>query len=150
MKSSQQDSSFILYKGVNQTDIERLNLAVPNHEIPNIRHRPAHEDMIVNSDALGPHGTAVFGGLLGVVFQSDGRRFGILDGRIRLIALMRPVWWDQGWGCICPFYFLRLRRVAIGAVMVSGGFRALHPSGFGYIERNRMSGLAFVGDVWLL
>ena len=77
-----------------RTNIERFNPAIPNHEVPNIRHGSAHEDIIVNSNTRGPHGTTLLGGFLGVVFQSDGRRLGIPDGRIRLIALMRPIRWD--------------------------------------------------------
>lgn len=80
----------------NQTDIERLNLAIPNHKVPNIRHGSAHEYVIVNSDALGPHGTALLGRFLGVVFQSDGRRLGVLNGRVGFITTVRPVWRDQG------------------------------------------------------
>ena len=79
----------------NGTDIERLNLAIPNHKVPHVWQGSAHEYIVIDSDALGPHGTALLGGFLGVVFQSDGWRFRVLDGRVRLVAAVGPVWRDQ-------------------------------------------------------
>lgn len=63
-----------------RTNIERFNSAIPNHEVPNIRHGSAYEDIIVNSNTRGPHGTTLLGGFLSVVFQSDGRWLSIPDG----------------------------------------------------------------------
>lgn len=80
----------------NRTYIERLDLTVPYHEIPNTGHGSADEDIILDSNTLGPHGTALLVGFFGVIFQSDRRRLGILDGRIGFIPSMRPIRWDYG------------------------------------------------------
>lgn len=85
----------------------------------------------MNSHAGGPDGSAELGGFLGVVFQSDGRGFGVLDGSVRLIAAMGPVWRNQGRGWVGGVHFHG--RVAVGAVVVLWarrvGMRVLHPLG---------------------
>ncbi|KAL9077816.1 MAG: hypothetical protein Q9161_000188 [Pseudevernia consocians] len=109
-----------------QTDIERLDLAIPHDEVAHVGQGAADEDMIVDGDGLGPHGPALLGGFLGVVFQRDGRRFGILDGRVRFIASMRPVGGDQGRGWLGRFFYFFLWLVAVvGAVMILNGIAQL-------------------------
>ena len=118
-----------------RTNIERLDLTIPNHKIPHARHRAAQEDVIVDIDAGGPDGTALLRGFLGVVFQRDGRGFRVLDGGVGLIAAMRPVGRNQGRSCVCPACLLR--RVAVGGVVNLGRtFQALHPlkGVWGYTE----------------
>lgn len=105
-----------------QTYIKRRNLAIPHDEITNIGQHAAHEDMGVDGDALGPDGSALLGRFLGVVFQGDGRRFSIFDGRVGFVAAVGPVRGDEGGGWFGGGGVTFLERRV--------GFRALHPLEF--------------------
>ena len=106
-------------KRADRTNIKSLNLTIPHHKIANIRQHAAHEHIIINRDALSPNGTALLGRFLGVVFQGDGRRFGVFNRRVGFVAAVGPVWGDQGGGWF-----------RAGGVMILDqrfGSRALHP-----------------------
>ena len=107
--------------------MERVDPAMPHDEPPDAGHGAAHEDVVVHGDGPRPHGPALLGRLLGVVFQRDGGRLGSLDGRVGLVAPMGPVRRDQRRRRrVRSVDLVRRRRVANGAVMILGrgcGFR---------------------------